>query len=69
VAKTSPSEFFRQVRQEANKIVWPSNRETATTTLMVVLMTGMLGIFFFGVDSLFKWIVAMLLSLAAGGQG
>ncbi len=43
-------------------------RETMMTTVMVVIMTATLGIFFFGVDSLFSWIVSMLLSLA-GGQG
>jgi preprotein translocase subunit SecE len=38
------------------------------TTLMVVLMTSLLGIFFFGIDSLFGWIVKMLLGLAAGNR-
>lgn len=66
MAKTSPMEFFNQVKAEARKIVWPTGRETMMTTFMVVLMTGMLGIFFFGIDSLFGWIVKMLLSLAAG---
>ena len=59
-------EFFNQVKAEARKIVWPTGRETMMTTFMVVLMTGMLGVFFFGIDSLFGWIVKMLLSLAAG---
>jgi preprotein translocase subunit SecE len=36
------------------------------TTLMVILMTGTLGIFFFGIDSLFGWIVKTLLALATG---
>jgi preprotein translocase subunit SecE len=68
VAKTSPTEFFRQVRAEANKIVWPSSRETMMTTLMVVLMGGLLGIFFFGIDTFFGWIVRMLLGFAAGSR-
>jgi preprotein translocase subunit SecE len=66
VAKTSPSEFFNQVRAEASKIVWPSSRETMMTTVMVVIMTATLGIFFFGIDTFFGWVVRMLLSLAAG---
>ncbi|HKR17802.1 preprotein translocase subunit SecE [Rhizorhapis sp.] len=64
MAKTSPGDFVRQVRAEANKIVWPTSRETVMTTIMVVIMTGMLGLFFFGIDSLFGWIVQMLLGLA-----
>lgn len=66
MAKTSPGEFVRQVQTEAKKIVWPSNRETVMTTIMVVIMTTTLALFFFGVDSVFGWIVRGLLKLAAG---
>jgi len=66
VAKTTPGDFVRQVRAEAAKIVWPTNRETMVTAFMVVVMTGLLGLFFFGIDSLFGWIVRMLLGLASG---
>jgi preprotein translocase subunit SecE len=66
VARTSPIEFFNQVKTEARKIIWPSGRETMMTTLMVILMTGTLAIFFTAVDSLFSWIVKMLLGLASG---
>ena len=68
MARTSPIEFFNQVKVELGKIVWPSSRETMMTTLMVVLLTGTLGIFFFGIDSFFGWIVKFLLGLASGGQ-
>ena len=67
MAKTSPTAFIRQVQTEAKKIVWPTSRETVMTTFMVVVMTTLLGVFFFGIDSLFGWIVKMLLGLAAGG--
>ena len=63
VAKTSPGEFIRQVRAETAKVVWPSRRETVTTAVMVVIMTVLLGIFFFGVDQIFSRIVQALLSL------
>jgi preprotein translocase subunit SecE len=62
VARTSPGEFFRQVRAETGKIVWPSRKETITTAIMVVIMTTLLGLFFFGVDSAFSAIVRFLLS-------
>jgi preprotein translocase subunit SecE len=63
VAKTSPGEFVRQVRAETAKVVWPTGRETAMTTVMVLIMTSILGIFFFGVDSFFNWVVQSILSL------
>jgi preprotein translocase subunit SecE len=63
VAKTSPGEFVNQVRAETKKVVWPSRKETITTTIMVGIMTTLLGLFFFGVDQLFSRIVQFLLSL------
>jgi preprotein translocase, SecE subunit, bacterial len=66
VAKTSPIEFVNQVKAEWNKVTWPTSRETIMTTIMVVIMTTVLGLFFFGIDSLFGWVVRTLLSLASG---
>ncbi len=63
MAKTNPGEFFRQVRAESAKIVWPTRKETTTTAIMVVIMATVLGIFFFGVDSAFAAIVRALISL------
>ena len=63
VAKVNPAEFVRQVQQEAGKVVWPSMKETRTTAIMVLIMTAMLAIFFFGVDSAFSAIVKFLLGL------
>lgn len=64
MAKTSPIEFTRQVRQEFGKITWPSRRETIMTGVMVLIMTSLLGLFFMGVDSFFDAVVRFLLSLA-----
>ena len=63
MAKVSPSEFLKQVRAETGKVVWPTRKETVTTTIMVLIMTTLLGIFFFGVDSAFSAIVKGLLGL------
>ena len=63
MAKTSPVEFINQVKAETRKVVWPSRKETITTTIMVGIMTLLLGIFFFGLDQFFAMIVKFLLSL------
>ncbi len=63
MAKVSPGEFFRQVRAETAKVVWPTRRETMMTALMVVIMTSILAIFFFGVDSAFSALVRAPLGL------
>ena len=65
VARTSPIEFMRQVRQETSKIVWPSRRETIMTGVMVMIMTTMLGLFFITIDTGFDFLVNSLLRLAA----
>lgn len=64
MAKTSPAEFINQVRAEAKKIVWPTGRETVQTTIMVLIMTTILALFFLGVDTVFNAIVSWLTSLA-----
>ena len=63
VAKVSIGEFARQVKAEAGKVVWPTWKETVTTGIMVLIMTTILGLFFFGVDSAFSAIVRNLIAL------
>jgi preprotein translocase subunit SecE len=64
MAKVSPGEFIRQVRLEAiARPTWPTLKETRTTAIMVLVMTSLLAIFFFGVDSFFGAIVRFLLNL------
>jgi preprotein translocase subunit SecE len=63
VAKVNPVEFLRQVKTETGKVVWPTRKETVTTGIMVVIMTTILGVFFFATDSAFSAIVQALLGL------
>jgi preprotein translocase subunit SecE len=46
-------------------VTWPTRRETITTTIMVLIMTSILAVFFIGVDQILGRIVKYLLSLAA----
>lgn len=64
MAKPKIGEFVNQVKTEATKIVWPSSSETMRTTIMVLIMTTLLALFFFGVDTVFQFIVSWLTSLA-----
>ena len=63
MARTSPGEFIRQVRAETAKVHWPTRKETIATAIMVVIMTGLLALFFAGTDAFFNYIVRHLLSL------
>lgn len=62
--RTSPGEFFKQVKAETGKIVWPTREETVRTAIFVFVLMLILSLFFLGVDSLFSAIVRWLLSLA-----
>ena len=64
MAKTSPAEFFNQVRAEARKVVWPSREETVRTAIFVAILMVILSVFFLGIDTLFGAIMRWLLSLA-----
>ena len=64
MAKTSPSQFFNQVKAEASKIYWPTRQETVTTAIFVAILMVLLAVFFLGIDSLFGAVVRWLLSLA-----
>ena len=50
MAKTSATEFVRQVRQEVARVTWPSRKETMVTTAMVFAMVFVAAAFFFLVD-------------------
>jgi preprotein translocase subunit SecE len=65
MAKTSPIEFFRQVRQEVSRVTWPSRKETATTTVMVFIMVFVCALFFFTIDQILSQTVRFVLGLGA----
>lgn len=61
MAKTSPGEFTRQVKQEASKVTWPTPREAGITSVMVFVMVVFMAIFFLGVDYILNAVVQLLL--------
>ena len=63
MAKTNPFEFLQQVREEGNKVTWPSRRETLISTAMVFIMVAVASVFFFAVDSVLHWGVQKLLGI------
>ena len=66
MAKTSPAQFVRQVRQEINRISWATRRETGTATITVFVMATIAAIFFLLVDLVLSNIVQFVLGF--GGR-
>ena len=63
MAKTSPVEFFQQVRQEVSRVTWPSRKETVVTTAKVFVMVFIAAVFFFVVDQVFSAGVRLIFGL------
>ena len=61
MAKTNPLEFLQQVRQEADKVTWPTRRETLITTVMVMIMVALAALFFLSVDAVLSRVVNAVL--------
>lgn len=63
MAKTSPAQFVREVRQEVAKVTWPNRKELIFTTISVLAMSAVAALFFFLVDQIIAWAVQLILGL------
>ncbi len=61
MAKVSPGQFIREVRQEVSKVTWPTRKETTVTTIMVFIFVFLAALFFFVVDQALSWVVRLVL--------
>ena len=65
--RTSPMQFFREVRAETRKITWTSRKETWITSVMVFIMVVLASLFFLAVDGGLGFAINPLLKLATSG--
>lgn len=63
MAKISPIQFFRQVKQEVKKVTWPTKNEVFKTSLVVIVLVAIAATFFFFVDQILGWAVQLVLGL------
>ncbi len=61
----NPLKYVQQVRNEVSKIVWPTRKETMTTTLMVFVMSAIVALFFLLIDTITSNILDIILKLAS----
>ncbi|MGB7699977.1 MAG: preprotein translocase subunit SecE, partial [Methylovirgula sp.] len=59
----NPLEFRQEVRQEAEKVTWPTRRETLITTGLVIVMVILASLFFLTVDEVLRLMVHLIMSL------
>ena len=65
VPKVGPVKYVGQVRQEARRVVWPGWPEVWKTTVLVMILFVLMGLFFFVVDWALANIVQLILALGA----
>jgi preprotein translocase subunit SecE len=63
MAKISPFKFLQEVRAEAQKVTWPTRRETAITTAMVFVMVAVAAVFFLLADQVMRMVVTLVLGI------
>ena len=63
MARTTPAQFISQVRAEIGKVVWPTRREVALTSLMVFLLAVIAALFFSLVDLTIRFGLTSVLGL------
>jgi preprotein translocase subunit SecE len=65
MAKFNPFKFLQEVRAEAQKVTWPTRRETAITTAMVFVMVAITSVFFLIADQIMRLVVTFLLGIGS----
>jgi preprotein translocase subunit SecE len=63
MAKIDPFKFLQEVRAEAQKVTWPTRKETTVTTMMVFVMVFVASIFFLLADQVMRLGVGFLLGI------
>ena len=64
MAKFSPFKFLQEVRSEADKVTWPTRRETLITTGMVFVMVAVASVFFLVADQVIRLFITFILGVA-----
>jgi preprotein translocase subunit SecE len=64
MAKLSPFKFLQEVRAEAEKVTWPTRRETLITTAMVFVMVALTAVFFLVADQVIRIFITFVLGVA-----
>lgn len=55
-------DFFKEVKVELEKVVWPSKEQTIRLTLMVIMITMIVGFFIGGIDYILTELTKLILS-------
>ena len=60
MAKVTPGQFVRQVRQEMLKVTWPSRQETSISVVLVFIFCTIFALYFLLIDQILSTGVSWL---------
>jgi len=63
MSKAGPFQYFREVKQEAQKVTWPSKKETIASTIAVFIMVTLASIFLYLSDQVLAYLVSLILGI------
>jgi preprotein translocase subunit SecE len=63
MVQIDPFKFLQEVRAEAQKVTWPTRKETTVTTMMVFVMVIVATIFFLLADQIMRLGIGYLLGI------
>ena len=62
MSKVNPAKFIREVRQEMDKVTWPTRKETTVSAVMVLGLATVAATFFVLVD----WVIGGIVRAVIG---
>jgi preprotein translocase subunit SecE len=60
-----PVQYLKEVKQEAQKVTWPSRQETVTSTIAVLIMVALASLFLYVSDQILAFLVSLILGIGA----
>ena len=63
MAVINPAKFLREVRQEMEKVTWPTRKETIASTLMVIALATIVATFFVLVDLVLSHVINAIIGI------
>lgn len=61
----NPVQYIKEVKQEAQKVTWPSRKETVTSTIAVLIMVALASLFLYVSDQILAYLVSLILGIGA----
>ncbi|WP_448525092.1 preprotein translocase subunit SecE [Parathermosynechococcus lividus] len=56
----NPTEFFRETKEELNKVVWPDRQRLIGESAAVILIVSLSAVVIYLVDELFRWLAKLI---------